>query len=424
MKKLFINLLKRNTSRSVVITRSISGIEKEFDRPSDKVFRPKPFGKLIDGHLIANEIIEDIGRTIDGIKKNGWKRPVLVIVQVADLTESNIYINHKLKAAEKVGIKCQVARLPETIKQDELLLQIEQINNDKRVHGLIVQLPLPSHINEDCINNAIDHMKDVDGFHDMNIGKLTGYSETIVPATANAVREIISRINLRTRSKTALVIGRSRHLGSAISIMLSGDEKRHRRYADMTTIIAHRCTPYDQLKDFCLLSDVIVSAAGVPGLITSDMIRNGTEAVIDVGCTRIFDPIQQKYIFSGDIIDVEGVRQHCNYLSPVPGGVGPITVAMLLRNTLNACVDIQKKQLEDVDIDNEMICNDDFEFMQINHQTSQDEMKISDTEILIPFGKLEQNENENENDIKTKIIYEDDDEHTPGIFYSDCSMNK
>ncbi|XP_061762143.1 bifunctional methylenetetrahydrofolate dehydrogenase/cyclohydrolase 2, mitochondrial-like isoform X2 [Nerophis ophidion] len=233
-----------------------------------------------------------------------------------------------------LGISSDTVLRPSSVSQEELLDLIDKMNRDWRVSGLLVQLPLPDHINERAVCNAIAPEKDVDGFHIVNIGKLCLDQRSMVPATPAAVWEIIKRSGIETVGKNVLVAGRSKNVGMPIAMLLHTDHNHERPGGDATVTIAHRCTPRERLKELTSLADIIVAAAGVPGLITADMVKESA-AVIDVGINRIVDPKTGKLRLIGDV-DFEGVKEKASFITPVPGGVGPMTVAMLMKNTVTA----------------------------------------------------------------------------------------
>ncbi|XP_040898592.1 probable bifunctional methylenetetrahydrofolate dehydrogenase/cyclohydrolase 2 isoform X3 [Toxotes jaculatrix] len=287
-------------------------------------------------------------------------RPHLGVVLVGDDPASRTYVRNKTRAASILGISSDTVVRPSSVSQEELLELIDKMNRDWRVSGLLVQLPLPEHINERAVCNAIAPEKDVDGFHIVNIGKLCLDQRSMVPATPAAVWEIIKRAGIETVGKNVLVAGRSKNVGMPIAMLLHTDRNHERPGGDATVTIAHRCTPREQLKELTSLADIIIAAAGylshinmfsltsskspsfnkvtqicgVPGLITADMVKEGA-AVIDVGINRIQDPNTGKLRLIGDV-DFEGVKEKAGFITPVPGGVGPMTVAMLMKNTVTA----------------------------------------------------------------------------------------
>ncbi|KAE8630904.1 hypothetical protein XENTR_v10001011 [Xenopus tropicalis] len=262
-----------------------------------------------------------------GFIYRGWSRKLL------DYRSSCKYGLEGLQTT-RLSISSEVILKPSKISEEELLDVISKLSNDSSVSGLLVQLPLPEHINERAICNAVVPEKDVDGFHIVNIGRLCLDQWSIIPATAAAVWEIIKRTGIETFGKNVVVAGRSKNVGMPISMLLHTDGRHERPGGDATVTITHRYTPKDLLKSHTQLADIIIVAAGIPKLITSDMIKEGA-TVIDVGINHIEDPVTGKTIIVGDV-DFEGVKEKAGFITPVPGGVGPMTVAMLLKNTLLA----------------------------------------------------------------------------------------
>ncbi|KAK1893019.1 putative bifunctional methylenetetrahydrofolate dehydrogenase/cyclohydrolase 2 [Dissostichus eleginoides] len=282
---------------------------------------------VISGTELARQLHREIQRDVEELVAQGNMRPHLGVVLVGDDPASRTYVKNKTRAASILGISSDTVVRPSSVSQEELLELIDKMNRDWRVSGLLVQLPLPEHINERAVCNAIAPEKDVDGFHIVNIGKLCLDQRSMVPATPAAVWEIIKRAGIETVGKNVLVAGRSKNVGMPIAMLLHTDR-------DATVTIAHRCTPREQLKELTCLADIIIAAAGVPRLITADMVKEGA-AVIDVGINRVLDPKTGKLRLVGDV-DFEGVKEKAAFITPVPGGVGPMTVAMLMKNTVTA----------------------------------------------------------------------------------------
>uniref|UniRef100_A0AAV2MNP4 Methenyltetrahydrofolate cyclohydrolase n=1 Tax=Knipowitschia caucasica TaxID=637954 RepID=A0AAV2MNP4_KNICA len=297
---------------------------------------------VISGKVLARQIQREIQRDVEEMVAEGNMRPHLGVVLVGDDPASHTYVRNKTRAANILGISSDTVIRPSSVCQEELLELIDKMNRDLRVSGLLVQLPLPEHINERAVCNAIAPEKDVDGFHIVNIGKLCLDQRSMIPATPAAVWEIIKRAGIETVGRNVLVAGRSKNVGMPISMLLHTDRGHERPgefirillMCDATVTIAHRCTPREHLKELANMADIIIAAAGVPGLITADMVKDGA-AVIDVGINRIHDPKTGKMRLVGDV-DFEGVKSKAGFITPVPGGVGPMTVAMLMRNTVKA----------------------------------------------------------------------------------------
>ncbi|XP_006564486.1 bifunctional methylenetetrahydrofolate dehydrogenase/cyclohydrolase, mitochondrial isoform X4 [Apis mellifera] len=287
---------------------------------------------IIDGKKIANKIQNELKITVDNWINDNKKRPKLVAIKVGNNPASKIYVEKKIKAANFIGIENYTIHLDEKSSQQDIINEIDNLNKDKTVDGILVQLPLIKHMNEQEVCQAIIPSKDVDGFHLENLGNLALNRNGIIPATALAVKELIIRNNIETFGKNAVVVGRSKHVGLPIALLLHGDSKDRTGALDMTTTICHRHTPHTELEKFTKLADLVVVAAGIPGLITKEMIKPGA-CIIDVGITRI--KMDNKYKIVGDV-DFENVKSIAGYITPVPGGVGPMTVAMLMKNTILA----------------------------------------------------------------------------------------
>lgn len=284
---------------------------------------------LIDGKATANQIKQEIADEVLQIKSAGLRAPHLAAVLVGNDGASLTYVGSKVKSCEKVGFDSTLIRLPETTTEAELLDKIDELNRDETLDGYIVQLPLPKHINEEKVLLAIDPKKDVDGFHPSNFGRMALELETFIPATPYGIMQLIERYNIDTQGKHVVVIGRSHIVGRPISILLS----QKGAFANATVTVAHSRTK--NLKELTRSADIIVSALGVPGFVTADMVKEGV-VIIDVGITRVEDSSNPKgYYITGDV-DFKSVAPKTSFITPVPGGVGPMTIAMLLKNTLLA----------------------------------------------------------------------------------------
>ncbi|EFN81188.1 bifunctional methylenetetrahydrofolate dehydrogenase/cyclohydrolase, mitochondrial [Harpegnathos saltator] len=298
---------------------------------------------IINGQKVAEEIKKELKMVVDTCINAGKKRPKLVAILVGNHPSSKAYVDRKMKAAKFVGIESYTVHLGENITQTDLLKEINSLNRDPTVDGILVQLPLPKSMNEKEVCQAIIPKKDVDGFHLENIGNLTLDSRSIVPATALAVRELVIRSKIETFGKNAVVVGRSKHVGLPIALLLHSDSKGETGALDMTTTICHRHTPHTELEKFTKLADLVIVAAGVPGLITKEMVKPGA-CIIDVGITRM-KTADGKYRLVGDV-DYDSVKEVAGHITPVPGGVGPMTVAMLMRNTVAAAMGNQEDQIK------------------------------------------------------------------------------
>ncbi|XP_043279921.1 bifunctional methylenetetrahydrofolate dehydrogenase/cyclohydrolase, mitochondrial isoform X2 [Venturia canescens] len=288
---------------------------------------------VIDGKSIAKEIHKEVRSSVESWLASGRRRPKLVAILVGNDPASEVYVGRKVKAAQSIGIEGQTILLDKNIKQSELIEQIEKLNRDSSVDGILVQLPLPNGLDDREACHAVSTTKDVDGFHQENLGKLCSDSRGFVPATALAVRELIVRSGVQTRGRNALVIGRSKHVGLPIALLLHANAQGQTGALDMTTTICHVHTPPEELVKHAKLADVLVSATGVPGLVKPHMIKPGA-CVIDVGITRVVGENGKTKIV-GDV-DYERVKEIAGHITPVPGGVGPMTVAMLMKNTFLA----------------------------------------------------------------------------------------
>lgn len=260
--------------------------------------------KLINGAAIAKEIRDELREHIEEWKQNGHRAPHLTAILVGDDPASQTYVNNKIKAAAEVGISNETKRIASTVTQQELLDIIEMLNQDESVDGILVQLPLPTHIDERTICDAVTCSKDVDGFNEKNVGRLCLDIDSLIPCTALGVQELIKRSNVETFGKNAVVVGRSKNVGLPIFMLLHADGRNETGAMDATVTMCHRFTPPEQLKAYCLNADIIVTATGVPGLIKADMVKEGA-CVIDVGITRVTDPLTGKTKLVGDV-DFDG----------------------------------------------------------------------------------------------------------------------
>ena len=286
--------------------------------------------KLIDGKKISEQLLGEIKLSVENRLKNNLKIPHLAAILVGDDGASKTYVNSKIKACKSVGFKSSLYSYKVSISEIELISQIKKVNEDKDIDGFIVQLPLPGHIDQDKILNEVDPYKDVDGFHPNNYGKMTLGVDTFLPATPAGIIELIKRTKIQTEGKKCLVIGRSQIVGRPISILLS----QNKTFGNSTVTVAHSRSV--DLKKLCLESDIIISAIGIPEFIKGDMIKEGS-SIIDVGITRVKDLSSSKgYKIVGDV-DLKSVSSKVGFITPVPGGVGPMTISMLLKNTLKAC---------------------------------------------------------------------------------------
>jgi len=282
---------------------------------------------IIDGKKVASEIKHEIAEEVAKLKAEGEKVPHLVAVLIGNDGSSETYVANKVKDCEEVGIKSTVIRFGSEIKEAVLLKKIDELNNDPDVDGFIVQLPLPRHISENKVIEAINPLKDADGFHPVNIGKMVIGLGGYLPATPFGIIELIKRYGIETSGKNCVVIGRSNIVGRPVSILLS------QKGIDATVTVVHSRTK--NIKYIVSQADIIIAAIGSPGFVTGEMVKEGA-AVIDVGTTRIASSeTKSGYKLTGDV-DFESVAPKCSFITPVPGGVGPMTRVSLLRNTLLA----------------------------------------------------------------------------------------
>ncbi|MDT7832119.1 tetrahydrofolate dehydrogenase/cyclohydrolase catalytic domain-containing protein [Flavobacteriaceae bacterium S356] len=284
---------------------------------------------LLDGKKTSSDIKDEIAIEVAEIKKQGNKVPHLAAVIVGNDGASLTYVNAKVKACKHVGFESTLVQLSEDISENELLSQIESLNNNDNIDGFIVQLPLPKHIDEQKVIMAVHPDKDVDGFHPTNVGKMALNLPTFISATPFGILELLDRYNVETSGKHVVVIGRSHIVGSPMSILLS----QKRKVGNATVTITHSRTK--NLKEITLQADIVIAALGIPEFLKADMVKDHV-TVIDVGITRVEDATKKSgYRLLGDVA-FEEVSTKADFITPVPGGVGPMTIAMLLKNTLLA----------------------------------------------------------------------------------------
>ena len=285
--------------------------------------------KIIDGKKVSNEVLDEIKLAVQNRIKLNLKVPHLAAVLVGNDGPSQTYVNSKIRACERVGFKSSLFQFDKSISENELISEIEKININDDIDGFIVQLPLPKGINQENILDKVLPKKDVDGFNPINYGKMALGIETFLPATPAGIIELIKRYSIDLKGKKCLVIGRSQIVGRPISILLS----QNKIFGNATVTVAHSRS--NNLKEICLDSDIVISAIGIPEFIKEDMIKTGS-IIIDVGICRVKDNNSLKgYRIVGDV-DFESVYDKVSLITPVPGGVGPMTIAMLLKNTLRA----------------------------------------------------------------------------------------
>lgn len=280
---------------------------------------------IIDGKAIADQIQSELKKTIQALQ---GRRPCLAVILVGDHPPSQIYVTRKTQACESIGMISIKRELHYETTEAEILHEVEQLNRDPSVDGILVQLPLPPHINPFKITQAILPCKDIDGFHPLNVGKmLIGETDGFYPCTPLGIKILIERTGIEMTGQHALVIGRSNIVGKPMAAMLMQSSIG----GNATVTVANRYTK--DIKSLCLVADVIIVAIGQPKFITADMVKEGA-VVIDVGINKIADPVHAKgYQIVGDV-DFDNVKDKCSFITPVPKGVGPMTIAMLLSNTL------------------------------------------------------------------------------------------
>ena len=284
---------------------------------------------LLDGKKISGDIKNEIAADVLTIKEKGERAPHLAAVLVGNDGASLTYVGSKVKACERVGFESTLMTLSESVSEEELLRTIKGLNENDQIDGFIVQLPLPKHIDENKVLNAVDPSKDVDGFHPENFGRMALEMESFIPATPFGILQLLERYQVETKGKHTVVIGRSHIVGRPMSILMSQKGKA----GNSTVTLTHSHTK--NLTEFTKKADIIIVALGVPEFLTADMVKEGV-VIIDVGISRVPDESKPRgYAIKGDV-EFEGVSKKASYITPVPGGVGPMTIAMLLKNTLIA----------------------------------------------------------------------------------------
>ncbi len=287
--------------------------------------------QILDGKVVSQAVKDDIKIKAAALKNSGQKTPHLAAILIGNNGASETYVASKVKSCEEVGFKSTLIRLPENIDEASLVAEITALNEDADVDGILVQLPLPKHISEATIISLINPDKDVDGFHPMNVGRMVQGLPTFLPATPNGILMMLKHYNIETRGRHAVVIGRSNIVGRPISILLN----QNAYPGNCTVTVCHSHTP--NLKEICLQADIIVAALGIPGFLKADMVKENV-VIIDVGITRVADATKKSgFAIKGDV-DFDNVAPKSSYITPVPGGVGLMTIAALLMNTYTACV--------------------------------------------------------------------------------------
>ena len=285
--------------------------------------------QLLDGKKTSQDIKVELAEAVKKRKEAGKKIPHLAAVLVGSDGGSLTYVNAKVKACEEIGFESTLIKYDESVSEEILLAKVQSLNEDKSIDGFIVQLPLPKHIDELKVTQAIDPKKDVDGFHPVNLGNMILNILSFLPATPAGIVELLKRNKIDTKGKSCVIIGRSNIVGQPLSILLS----QNTNPGNCTVTLAHSHTV--NLKELCLTADILVAAIGRPKFVTSDMVKPGA-VVVDVGTTRVVDDSRERgWYLSGDV-DFKNVSPKCSFITPVPGGVGPMTIASLMINTLKA----------------------------------------------------------------------------------------
>jgi methylenetetrahydrofolate dehydrogenase (NADP+)/methenyltetrahydrofolate cyclohydrolase len=287
---------------------------------------------ILDGNLVSNATKDELKIKVAQLVTEGKKVPHLAAILVGNNGASETYVGAKVKSCEQIGFKSTLVRLEDSISENRLLSIIEDLNNDPDVDGILVQLPLPKHISDEKVINTIHPSKDVDGFHPISVGKMVQGLDTYIPATPYGIMLLLEYYKIKTKGLHAVVIGRSNIVGRPMSILLSQSSP----YGNCTVTITHSHT--QNLKEICQSADIIVAALGIPEFVKADMVKEGA-IVIDVGITRVPDASKKSgFALKGDVAFSE-VAPKCSYITPVPGGVGPMTIAALMKNTYKACLD-------------------------------------------------------------------------------------
>ena len=285
--------------------------------------------QIIDGKAVAAAIKKEIAQEVDNIIANGGKRPHLAAILVGHDGGSETYVANKVKACEECGFTSTLIRYEADITEEELLKKVDELNNDSDVDGFIVQLPLPKHIDEQKVTEAIDYRKDVDGFHPVNAGRLAIGLPCFLSATPNGIMELLARYNIDTKGKKCVVLGRSNIVGKPMANLMMQKSIP----GDATVTVCHSHTV--NIAEECRQADIIIAALGQPHFLKADMVKEGA-VVIDVGTTRVPDVTRKSgFRLCGDV-DFDNVAPKCSYITPVPGGVGPMTIVSLMKNTLLA----------------------------------------------------------------------------------------
>ena len=284
---------------------------------------------ILDGKQTAEQIKSEIAAEVEAMVSSGKRRPHLAAILVGHDGGSETYVANKVKACERCGFKSTLLRFEDDITEEELLKAVDGLNNDPDVDGFIVQLPLPKHISEQRVIEAIDYRKDVDGFHPVNVGRMSIGLPCFVSATPAGIMTLLDRYGIDARGKHCVVLGRSNIVGKPVATLMMQKAKP----GNATVTVCHSATP--NISEITRSADIIIAALGHPGFVTADMVKDGA-VIVDVGTTRVPDSSRKSgFRLCGDV-DFEHVADKCSYITPVPGGVGPMTIVSLMKNTLQA----------------------------------------------------------------------------------------
>lgn len=288
--------------------------------------------QILDGQVVSQATKDELRLKVAQLNIEGKKIPHLAAILVGSNGASETYVGSKVRTCEEIGFRSTLLRLDEDISEYKLLSAIQNLNDDPDVDGILVQLPLPKHISDENVINAIDPSKDVDGFHPESVGRMVQGLPTFISATPHGIMLMLQHYKIDTRGRHAVVVGRSNIVGRPMSVLLSANTNP----GNCTVTICHSHTK--NLKELCLQADIIVAALGKPEFVTADMVKEGA-IVIDVGITRVPDASKKRgYAIKGDV-DFANVAPKCSFITPVPGGVGPMTIAALMKNTFKACME-------------------------------------------------------------------------------------
>ena len=286
-------------------------------------------GAIIDGKQLSLRLKGEMAEEVKALAEKYGRVPSLAVILVGENPASQSYVRGKIKAAEEVGIKSELITMPADITEEALLAEIDRLNADALIDGVLVQLPLPKHIDEQKVTEAIDYRKDVDGFHPINVGRMSIGLPCYVSATPNGILELLKRYNIETQGKKCVVLGRSNIVGKPMASLMM-----QKAYPGNATVTV--CHSYSKdLKEQCLKADIIIAALGSPNFVTADMVKEGA-VIVDVGTTRVPNAnTKSGFKLTGDV-KFDEVAPKCSYITPVPGGVGPMTICSLMKNTLLA----------------------------------------------------------------------------------------